>query len=249
MTTYNGSKYVKDQVSSICTNLITGDEIIVGDDGSTDNTLEIIRNLSIENPEISIIVLNNNKLGTTKNLERGLRYAKGKYIFIADQDDVWLPHKVSTICDYLDENKNINLVFHNSKVSNDSISDISHESLFEYLKCSNKFKDNIKYFHFWGCMFCLRKQALEYLLPFKFGFDSWIMICCTYFKECQLIDERLMIYRRHGNNQSSFKRGNICNVLWNRLYRLVIFSLNIPRLRKLRKRAFKNDSIDLHSDI
>ena len=237
MTSYNGEKYIREQLDSIITNITENDELIIGDDGSTDNTISIIDEYLDKFPHIKLV--KSQKLGTTNNLERLISMTNGDIIFIADQDDVWDSQKVSKICNAFQDNPEIYLVFHNSKVSGADINDILHISLFDYLSVSNKFFDNLLYFHFWGCMFAFRKRAKEYLIPFRFGFDSWIMFCVSFFKNCYLEKDILMTYRRHGNNLSTFKRHNIMHVIAARIKRIVLFLFYLPityyRYRKSRR--------------
>lgn len=105
MATYNGGKYIREQMNSILTqefleNKNTEMEIIVSDDGSTDNTLQIIE--SYHDPRIRIVYHKEHKKyhylnatrATTANFEYAMQHAKGDYIFLSDQDDVWYPWKV-----------------------------------------------------------------------------------------------------------------------------------------------------------
>lgn len=86
IATYNGEKFIKQQLTSILEQLAPADEIIVSDDNSKDNTRNIIEELNdgrikiIDGPGMS---------SPTKNFEQALKHAKGDYIFLADQDDVW----------------------------------------------------------------------------------------------------------------------------------------------------------------
>lgn len=226
MTTYNGEKYLREQIDSILQNITEDDEFLIGDDGSEDATLEILNHYKKENHNITIV--NNDHLGTSKNLEKLITKAKGDSIFIADQDDVWESDKVEKVCKVFDDNPEIDLVFHNSKVSGADVKEIVTDSLFDYLSVSERFWDNVVYFHFWGCMLAIRSRAKEYILPFRFGFDSWMIFCTTFFKRCHLENKVLMTYRRHGGNLSSFHRHNIFVVLAGRIKRLILFLFFLP---------------------
>jgi hypothetical protein len=92
IATYNGEKYIKEQILSILAQLSTKDEIIISDDGSTDHTITKI--LEISSPIIKI-VYNQNEHGYTANFENALKNAKGNFIFLSDQDDIWEPNKVA----------------------------------------------------------------------------------------------------------------------------------------------------------
>ena len=93
LITYNGEKYINEQLDSILCQLSADDEVVVSDDGSTDRTLSIIRDY---NDNRLRIISNSGKHGVVYNVENALREVKGDYIFLADQDDVWLPGKVET---------------------------------------------------------------------------------------------------------------------------------------------------------
>ena len=94
IATYNGEKYIKEQLESILSQLETSDEVIVSDDNSTDNTLKIIQSFCDKRIKI---YTNKGLKGYSSNFENALAKANGEYILLSDQDDVWLPNKVDTI--------------------------------------------------------------------------------------------------------------------------------------------------------
>lgn len=239
MTTYNGEKFIREQISSVLKNINEDDELIIGDDGSTDETLNILNEYKKSNPNIKIVL--NNHLGTTKNIESLLSMTNGDVIFLCDQDDVWRDDKVDVICNDFTNNPEIDLIFHNSSVSATDANDLIHTSLFEFLAVSNRFIDNIKYFHFWGCMFAIRRRALRYIVPFRFGFDSWIIFCTSFFRKCYIEPKVLMTYRRHGGNLSTFKRHSLMHVIAARLKRIILFCIFFPStLRKYKASRREN---------
>lgn len=98
MATYNGEKYIEEQLESVLMQLHSNDEVIISDDGSGDSTVDLIR--TFNDPRIRLLV-GNNFFSPTQNFENALKYAKGDYIFLCDQDDVWLPDKVESMLQYL----------------------------------------------------------------------------------------------------------------------------------------------------
>jgi len=93
MAVKNGAAYVKEQIDSILCQLGPNDELIVSDDQSTDATLDIVR--SFNDPRISIF--SSVRRGAINNFERALSRSSGDFIFLADQDDIWHPDKLSTM--------------------------------------------------------------------------------------------------------------------------------------------------------
>ena len=97
MATYNGERYIKEQVSSILQQLGEADELIVSDDGSTDSTLNVLA--SFHDPRIK--VFNGPQTGLTYNFENAIKNANGDYLFLSDQDDVWESNKVERMMEAL----------------------------------------------------------------------------------------------------------------------------------------------------
>ena len=98
IATYNGERFIKEQLLSIIGQLSPDDEIIISDDGSADNTLGIVRELN--SPLIKIFT-NTGEHGYTPNFENALSHTKGDYIFLSDQDDIWQPQKVALCMEHL----------------------------------------------------------------------------------------------------------------------------------------------------
>src|ERR1700712_112451 len=90
MATYNGENYIQAQLDSILKQIAAGDEVVISDDSSSDKTLDIIR--SIPDPRIRLFAGNRFR-DPIKNFQNCLKLASGDYIFLSDQDDVWLEGK------------------------------------------------------------------------------------------------------------------------------------------------------------
>ena len=94
MTTYNGEKYIKEQLTSLKNQTRVPDEVLIFDDCSTDNTVTIVRNFIIENPSGNYRLFENKKnKGWRRNFMEGFADAQGDIIFPCDQDDIWLDRK------------------------------------------------------------------------------------------------------------------------------------------------------------
>lgn len=110
MATYNGIKFIKDQVNSILSQLADYDELIISDDGSDDGTWEYLKELEEENDNIKVV--KGPAKGANANFFSLIRRASNEIIFIADQDDIWNENKIDEVCNVFLENPNALVVLH-----------------------------------------------------------------------------------------------------------------------------------------
>lgn len=194
--TYNGEKYIREQLDSILSQTKAVDEIIISDDSSTDRTIEIIK--SYKNPIIRI--LENRRFNSPIfNLENALKHSKGDYIFLADQDDLWNNNKVEVMMNHLQKNQ---LVVSNGQLINNE-GDILAESIFNIYNSKKGFIKNLIINSYIGCCMAFRRDLLNYTLPFpkKIAMhDLWIGLNAELFYSVYFCDNKLLSYRRHGSN-------------------------------------------------
>ena len=95
IATYNGERYLKQQLDSILSQTILPKEIILVDDGSTDTTVAILREYAVD--ERFLLLLNEQNIGYIRSFEKGMLHATCSLIALSDQDDIWLPHKLETL--------------------------------------------------------------------------------------------------------------------------------------------------------
>ena len=206
IATYNGAKYIKEQIDSIITQLSEEDEIIISDDCSTDNTIEIIN--SFHDTRVKLYKNKLNK-GFVGNFENALSQAKGDYIFLSDQDDIWKSNKVRIV---IKELQNCDLIVHNAELI-DSTGNYLGKDYYSCLHNKTNFWTNLWKTRFLGCCMAFNRKVLESSLPFPnkiVAHDYWIGMysLCKY--QVKFIPDILLSYRRHGNNvsQSSEKSNN-----------------------------------------
>ena len=199
LITYNGEKYILEQLRSILSQLDSDDEVIISDDNSSDCTLELIQN--IKDSRVKIFK-NNNKSGIQSNVENALNLAIGDIVFLSDQDDFWLPNKVSVVVNALQNN---DLIVSDCYITDKDLN-IVHESFFQQNNSqSNKWKALIRN-PYLGCCMTFNRKVLEKSLPFPSGIpmhDIWIGNIAAFNFKVSFISEKLIYYRRHGNNTSS----------------------------------------------
>lgn len=109
--TYNGEKYIADELSSIITQTILPDEIVICDDNSTDRTIEICNTFATKTKTKFNIIINTKNKGVVENFRQAISLCTGDYIFLADQDDIWIPQKIDIIIDYFNNNPNVDTIF------------------------------------------------------------------------------------------------------------------------------------------
>ena len=115
LCTYNGEKYIEQQIVSIIEQSRSVDEIVICDDGSSDNTLTIISRIKQNSiVDIRLIETEEKHVGVVRNFQRCCDCCRGDVVFLSDQDDVWYKDKVKTILDYYDAHPLIDVVFTNA---------------------------------------------------------------------------------------------------------------------------------------
>lgn len=212
MATFNGGKYIREQVASILEQISGNDEIVVSDDGSTDDTLEVLNSFH----DARIRICKGPRKGIPYNFENAISHAKGEYIFISDQDDVWAPNKVERMVEAL---QNVDLVVSDAWVS-DKFCKSTGVSLYDMYPPHKGFWPTIYHTNYIGCCMAFKRTVLKKVLPFPphiIGHDYWIgQIADLYYDTC-FIPDKLMYYRRHGDNASTFTTGKSPLPLWKKL--------------------------------
>lgn len=119
LCTYNGENFIEEQIQSILRQTMPVDEIVVCDDGSKDTTISIIRCIA-EKTKVRIRIFKSEKaLGVKKNFRKAIELCEGNYVFLSDQDDIWLPHKVETIMEWFTKHPNMSVVFTDAYLVNE----------------------------------------------------------------------------------------------------------------------------------
>ena len=116
MCTYNGQKYLEEQLNSIAVQSLLPIELVICDDGSADDTAEIVRQFSSTAPFPVHFFKNERNLGSTKNFEKAVSLCVGELIALSDQDDVWVPEKLARLAAVLAANPSVGGVFSNAQL-------------------------------------------------------------------------------------------------------------------------------------
>ncbi len=229
MATYNGEKYLRQQIDSILPQLQLNDELIISDDGSTDTTLNIIE--SYDSPNIKLY--RNNFHNHILNFEFLLSVASGDYIFLSDQDDVWFPNKISIMMAAL---KDCDLVCSDCVVTDGDLKPDGRLFMTDSPENISGFIKNLWHNHYLGCCMAFRRRIRDIALPFPKGLithDTWLGLVAEMYGKPIFIKDKLIYFRRHGENQSS----TLCQsrLSWKEKigYRIVLLSGILKRLNLL----------------
>jgi len=201
LTTYNGAKYLRNQLDSLYAQTRVPDEVVVTDDCSTDSTLDIL----IEyNSRYGLkYFINDIPLGVNKNFEKAISLCLGDYIAICDQDDIWLPSKIEKSYLRLQE------IEKNGFPSLVTSTNIHINSKGEKIGANRKEKDSFSYTtSLWGnrnqgCTLMMNRQLLDKVIPFpqnNIMYDAYIGLTAAMIGNKYDIGEPLMLYRLHSNN-------------------------------------------------
>lgn len=226
MTTCNGERYVQAQIESILSQIGVQDELVISDDGSTDGTHELISQIG----DVRIVLLSNNgPSGVVQNVENALKHSHGEYVFLSDQDDVWLPGKVSRIMSALEH---CDLVVSDCYVT-DHFLTVVHPSLFQLIHSGPGFFKNLYRNSYVGCCMAMRRRVLSRALPFPDNtpmHDWWIGLIGEAAYRTEFIAEPLMLYRRHGGNVSLTSGQSSFSSMRKLIWRLVLVKDLVSRL-------------------
>ena len=198
MATHNGAPYLKEQIDSILLQLKENDELVISDDGSTDDTLEILQTYHHR-----IKILPPQKFDNPiKNFEYALDHCQGDLIFLADQDDIWYPEKMQAMTEALHD---CELVVCDCRLVDQDLNVIA-PSFFEMNRSGQGLINNFIKSSFVGCCMAFHRKVLLKAIPFPdqiFMHDQWIgLIAQKYFK-VTFIPQILVDHRRHSKNFST----------------------------------------------
>jgi glycosyltransferase involved in cell wall biosynthesis len=181
LCTYNGEKFIQKQLDSIVNQTITVDEIILCDDCSKDNTVNIINKYIEKYPSLFKLFINETNLKSNANFEKAIQLTTGDYIFLADQDDVWRNDKVEKTLAIFNKNKKAEGVFSNANFIDENDNRIYDKlTLWEFVSFfenENFNPKNIKKLlinkgnYLTGATLCIKKEVKAFSIPFKTGDD------------------------------------------------------------------------------
>ncbi len=199
MATYNGGRYLEAQLRSFLHQTILPNELIISDDCSTDNTLEIVQRFAKTAPFQVKILVNDQNLGYVVNFSKALEYCSGDLVFLSDQDDVWHDNKIERIIRIFESAPNTVLLIHDLDICNEDLT-TRGETKIEFLADDW----DIERHYVTGMASAIRQRFLKLCLPVpvcrQVTHDLWLSDCARLIEGKKITRDVLAKYRRH--NQS-----------------------------------------------
>jgi glycosyltransferase involved in cell wall biosynthesis len=214
LSTYNGKKYLKQQLDSLYAQTYKNIQIIVRDDSSTDKTIEILNNYDLK------IIPSDKNIGVKASfsmlLEYALKNTKSKYFMFCDQDDVWNNNKIEKTLNKMKEleylHKKTPLLIHtNLEIVDKRLNTINNSMWdYEYINPNNNKLNNLLLQNTaTGCTMMINRQLANLSLPIGSSciiHDWWIALVASQFGKIGFIGEPTIKYRQHGNNDTGAKK-------------------------------------------
>lgn len=214
LCTYNGAKYLFDQLKSIEAQTRKPDELVVCDDKSSDATLDILYSFKGKCKFPVRIYENESNLGSTKNFEKAIRLCSGDIVVLSDQDDVWKNDKIEKIVTVFKEHPDIGYVFSDADIVDEHLSSLGRglwESVGFQGIIQKQFtgKNQVKFLiekrnFVTGATLAFLKSFRDIVLPIseRWIHDAWIALTLSSFGVYGFpLSERLILYRQHSRQQ------------------------------------------------
>jgi glycosyltransferase involved in cell wall biosynthesis len=211
IATYNGEKYLREQLDSIINQTYKNIKIYIRDDGSKDNTVNIIKEYVEEYPEKIVYITDNVKCGSAKsNFMQAMKYTSSEYIMFSDQDDIWLPEKIRHSLIRMKKIENRYgpdipiLVFGSYRPVDEHLNYIKgKEKKRQEAKYKLNFSNLLVQNYVNGCLMIINRKLAELMGEYNDGIlmhDWWAALIAAGAGKINHIDEVMMLYRQHTDN-------------------------------------------------
>lgn len=234
MSTYNGEKYLDQQIISIINQTYENWNLYIRDDGSTDKTLDIIKRFQRKDKRI-ILYESNSNVGSTKSFMKLLNHTEADYYMFSDQDDYWLENKIKWSLEEMlkDNNRYPMCIYTNYKVVDKDLNTIMNSG-FDYT--SSDFLDILFTNSVTGCTMMIN-NSLKSLINFDtinydnvYMHDWWIALIAAKFGRLMYINKATILYRQHGNNVVGSRKSSSVKRIFNRIFNLSYSIIELKRV-------------------
>ncbi len=204
MATYNGEKYLREQINSIINQTYNSWNLIIRDDGSKDNTLEIIEEYKNKDDRIKLLEDGKGNLGIVKNFEELLNQSGAEFIMFSDQDDIWDEKKIEIYLEKIEKNQNKEILIHSDANLCDKEGNVIKKSFILSTAMRTGIENTFFNYFVQGATVMITRSMKNFILPFPdevYLHDRYIHLISELFFERVFIEKSLLLYRQHDNNQ------------------------------------------------
>mgnify|MGYP003120293444 CR=1 FL=1 len=202
MATYNGEKYIQEQLDSFLAQTYLPDELIVTDDCSTDSTEQIVKAYAETAPFDVVFHRNEKNLGYCGNFNAALMKTTGDLVFLSDQDDVWFPEKMEFMVRLAEENPEMLVLMNDTELTDGELNPVGLTKLGQIKSAGLSLNSYVM-----GCCCAVRRELLDLCMPIPEGFrahDNWLVEFAAGLNAKWVDKTVLQYYRRHESNESQF---------------------------------------------
>lgn len=253
ITTYNGEKYIIEQIESILNQTVLPDEIIISDDNSSDNTVLLIKDFMKKDRNngvrIQLLLNDNPQKGVNQNIGNAIEHTSSDIVLLCDQDDIWCNDKIEVIKEAFLEYPEMELLVHDADYliqNSDGKFQLHDKSFYQHHSCAIGYyigKQRVAKLQremfinkvitgnlINGMCMAVNREFIRSIMPFpELGyFDWWILLCSIINDSCFAINKVLAYYRIHANNLVGIEVGDISK-------KKKSFLRNINRLIRIKK--------------
>jgi glycosyltransferase involved in cell wall biosynthesis len=220
MATYNGERFLEEQLKSILSQLGGNDELIIVDDASRDSTCAVIEGFCDSRIRL---IQNETNQGVLASFETALHQTSGEIVFLSDQDDIWRADKVRTVLQAFDSDSDITLVVSDAVLVDEGGALLSRSYYAQRGEFSDRVLMNLVRCKFLGCTMAFRTEVLQKALPFPSSklllHDLWIgTVNRLTGGKTQYLPDPLVSYRRHDSAVTGTRRLSTVHRILSRLY-------------------------------
>ncbi|MEX0681385.1 MAG: glycosyltransferase [Balneolales bacterium] len=202
MAVYNGSRYLPSQLESIAKQARLPDQLVVCDDNSNDDSVEIIRKFAQKAPFHVDLYVNEKNLGYSQNFSKAMSLCDGDLIFLSDQDDVWFDHKIGRITEIATQHPKINIFINNAELTDHNLVPAGITKTEQILATGYPIRNMVM-----GTCSAVRQEFISYCLPVPGnygGHDNWLHDLAGLLNTRMILNESLQYYRIHRGNTSTY---------------------------------------------
>ena len=217
MAAYNGEKYLEEQIDSILDMMSQMDELVISYETSYDRTLEIIQKYVEIDDRVQLVY--DSGQSVESNFNNAVMCCKGKYIFLADQDDVWIHNKINKMVDFFEAHQDVKVLIGNGYITDEHLNVVG-ELFHEYHTSINPIRNFIKGTYL-GCQMAFNSDIKNFVWPVcdnpPLAHDLWLGVCGAKYGKIAKLDDKLILHRLHSDNYSNTSKMTIFGVIQNRL--------------------------------